>query len=319
MTSLLLEPDAYSPVAIEIYRSLGPVYLGDTPKPDTIRLLVVRLAYQIDGRMLSRFPALEAVVTPTTGLNHIDEAACADAGVAVYSLRSTPEALERVTSTSELTLGLILALVRRIPQAHCDVVDRGSWQRDRFKGRQIAGLKLGLVGLGRIGRQVASYARALGMEVLASDPFWPDTGFDLAAPRSLHALLTESDIVSLHAKYNVGAAHLIGHNEIAVMAPGALLINTARGELLDEAAAVAALETEHLGGLAVDVISNELVMARDLSQSPIIAAARAGLNVIITPHIGGCSQDAMHVTEEIMARYSVKQMRLRKYDEERDC
>lgn len=311
MTCLVLEPKSYSSAALEAYQALGPIHLGETSEPKEVRVLVVRLAHQVDAEMLSRFPSLEAVVTPTTGLNHIDEVACAAAGVVIYSLRDVTEALEQVTSTSELTLGLMLALVRHIPQACRDVLDCNRWERDRFKGRQIAGLKLGLVGLGRIGRQVACYARSLGMEVAACDPCWPDAGFEFVARRTLVALLAESDIVSLHIKYGPSVHGLIGPDEIAAMAPGALLINTSRGEVLNEGAVVAALKAGHLGGLAVDVLADEGVMASDLAQSPIVAAARADLNVIITPHIGGCSQEAMHVTEEIMAHHTVAQMSMK--------
>lgn len=303
MAVLILEADSYSPSALATYRSLGQVHLSEAPEPERVSVLVVRLGHMIDAALLSRFPALKAVVSPTTGLDHIDEDACAARGIEVFSLKSTPEALERITSTSELTLGLILALVRRIPQANTDVVEKGDWQRNRFKGRQVAGLKLGIVGLGRIGRHVAGYARALGMTIVASDPLWPKTGFEYVQRLSLPELLANCDIVSLHVKHTPKTRSLIGADQIGAMKAGALLINTARGEILDENAAAQALRAGRLGGIAVDVLANENAVADALALSPLVAAAQAGLNVIITPHIGGCSQDAMHVTEEVMAQY----------------
>ena len=308
MGVLVLEAGAYSASALATYRSLGPVYLEDAPDPETVTVLVVRLAHKIDALLLSRFPALRVVVSPTTGLDHIDETACADRGIDVFSLRSTPEALERVTSTSELTLGLMLAVVRRIPQANHDVIENGNWQRDRFRGRQVAGLTLGIVGLGRIGRHVAGYARALGMTLVATEPHWPQTGFDDVKRVSLPELLATSDIVSLHVKHTPQTHKLIGAEQIQAMKPGACLVNTARGEVLDEQAAAQALRAGQLGGIAVDVLADENAVVDNLSLSPLVAAAQAGLNVLVTPHIGGCSQDAMHVTEEVMARYCADQM-----------
>ena len=307
MTCLVLEPEAYSRKAIAIYRSIGPVHLGDAPDPASVKFLVVRLAHRIDAELLARFRSLEAVVTPTTGLNHIDTDACEEAGVAVYSLRDLPEALERITSTSELTLGLILALVRRIPQAHADVVDGNRWDRNRFKGRQVAGLTLGLVGLGRIGKHVAGYAEALGMNVLATDPKWPSDGYAFVKRCELEELLADSDIVSLHVRYGPDTHGLIGSDQIARMRPGSLLINTSRGEVLDEEAAASALANGCLRGIAIDVLGGETEFAQGLGSHPLIAAAREGKNVIVTPHIGGCSEDAMHLTEEMIAAYVVEQ------------
>lgn len=308
MAVLILEADSYSASALAIYRSLGPVYLTEAPEPTRVLVLVVRLAHKIDASLLSRFPALRAIVSPTTGLDHIDEEACAERDIKIFSLGSTPEALERVTSTSELTIGLILALVRRIPQANTDVIERGEWQRDRFKGRQVAGLKLGIVGLGRIGRHVAGYARALGMTITASDPLWPEFGFEYIQRVSLPELLETCDIVSLHVKHTPDTKNLIGPDQIEAMKPGALLVNTARGEILDENAATQALKASKLGGIAVDVLARENEVVDNLGLSPLVVAARAGFNVIITPHIGGCSQDAMHVTEKVMAQYCADQM-----------
>ena len=306
MTTLITEHYHYSERAIRKYQRLGPVWLGAVPVgyTDQVRILVVRLGQKLDDEYLASFPSLQFIVTPTTGLNHIDLPACERRGVRIFSLADCRQAIDGVTSTSELTFGLIIALLRKITQANQDVVDNGCWDRDRFRSRQLSGLTLGLVGLGRIGGHVANYARAFGMRVLAYDPYQSFSRFaSLQVERSeLLPLLEEVDIISLHATLREDNNHLIGEKQISCMRTNALVINTARGELLDECAAASALKEGRLGGLAADVLAGEH-SALPWNDSPLVRLARAGGNVIITPHIGGCTTDAMHITEDCLAEH----------------
>jgi D-3-phosphoglycerate dehydrogenase len=311
MSVLILEPDGYSPRALEIHSRLGAVWLRAAPpgQEERVSLLVVRLGQRLVADFLSRYPSLTAIATPTTGLTHIDLSLCRKQGIRVFSLADCRQAIERVTSTSELTIGLIIALLRRIPQAHADVIS-GHWNRDRFRSRQMSRLVLGIVGLGRIGGHVAGYAKALGMRVIACDPYQPPSRFaDMGAEaRDLNALVGEADIISIHANLREDNVRLISRSVLALMRDGALLINTARGALLDEDEAASALRSGRLSGLAVDVLADEHGDT-SWSDSPLIAAARDGLNVIITPHIGGCTSDAMHITEECLADTVVHALR----------
>lgn len=308
MTTLIVEPLNYSERAIREYQKLGPVWLGDAPidQRDQVKLLVVRLGRTLDEEYLADYPALCAIVTPTTGLTHIDLTACKKRGIRIFSLANCRDALDRITSTAELTLGLIIGLMRRIPMAHHSVIDLGNWDRDRYRSRQLSTLTLGIVGLGRIGGYLANYALAMRMRVVAYDPFKEDRHFEEACVerRGLDELLVMSDVVSIHANLTDDNHRLIGAREIALLASHALLINTARGSLLDEHAAVDALINNRLGGIAVDVLADEHT-SEPLLLSPLVRAARAGLNVIVTPHIGGCTSDAMHITEDLMAEFSV--------------
>ncbi|HQO64448.1 MAG TPA: NAD(P)-dependent oxidoreductase [Candidatus Cloacimonadota bacterium] len=304
MTTLILEQSDYSPRALEIYGRLGPLWMGEPPQGMTssVSLLVVRLAHKLDYQFLSKYPKLIAIASPTTGLSHIDCNVCREKGIRVFSLQDCREAIENVTSTSELALGLMIALLRRIPQAHYDVTIHGRWDRDRFRSRQLAGLTLGIIGLGRIGGHVARYARAMGMQVIASDPYQSETRFaDLAVQRrNLVSLLEEADIISLHTSLQEDTYNLLGAQEISLMCSGALLINTARGALLDETAVVSAVRNGKLGGVAVDVLADEQ-SSIPWNESPLVSAAQEGYNIILTPHIGGCTSDAMHITEESLA------------------
>lgn len=313
MAVLLLEPAGYSPRAVTTYGQLGEVWHGEVPpgRETEVAILVIRLAHHVDGKMLDRFPHLRCLATPTTGLTHVDVEACRVRGVEVVSLRDCREAIDGVTSTSELALGLIIALLRHIPASHADVISAGRWDRDRFRSRQLSRLSLGLVGLGRIGGHVAGYARALGMRVAAFDPFQPERRFsslEVVRVNELPSLAARSDILSVHAALRDDNVNLVGREVIAALPAHALLINTARGALIDETAAVAALRAGRLGGIAADVLTEEH-SGRGLDGSPLLTAARDGLNVILTPHIGGCTVDAMHITEECVAERVVERLR----------
>ncbi len=304
-TVLIAEPRDYSERALDHYRQIGVVETGPLqsgPYPN-VTMLVIRLAHRVDGEFLDRFPALEALVSPTTGLNHIDLDEIGRRKIQVFSLQDCREAIEKVHSTSELTLGLIIALVRNICKANQDVVSDGSWDRDRFRGRELSRMTLGIVGLGRIGGHLCEYAKALRMRVLAFDDRQSEDRFSMlgAVRMPLEQLLAESDIVSMNMALNPETENLLDAGRLALMKTGAYLVNTARGELIDEAAAVERLRQGALSGIAADVLSMESDPRADLADSPLHAAAREGYNVILTPHVGGCTLDAMHITEECLA------------------
>jgi D-3-phosphoglycerate dehydrogenase / 2-oxoglutarate reductase len=253
-----------------------------------------RLGHQFDRELLTRAHRLRVIATPTTGLTHIDVAAAAEAGITVLSLRGATELLEDLPATAELTWGLLLAIRRRIALASRHTA-AGGWDRDEFWGSELSGKTLGIIGLGRIGRMVARYGAAFGMRVIACDIGTVVS----AAPIELvdkASLLAQSDVVSLHAHYNQGDAPILGSNEFAALKPGCLLVNTARGELIDEAALLEALRTGRVAGAGLDV----------LAQEPRVNLALVALqrehNVVITPHIGGATTESIAKTELYMAR-----------------
>jgi D-3-phosphoglycerate dehydrogenase len=256
-------------------------------------VLMVRLGRHIDEPLLRAAPNLRFVVTATTGLDHIDLEAAGRRGIRVVSLRDCPGAIKDVSATAEHCLGLILALVRGTVPAAAHVTE-GGWDRDRFFGRQLRGKRLGIIGYGRIGALLAGYADALGMEVVAHDR----DEAKVAAPASslpLEELLRTSEIVSIHITADPGNRHLLDAAAIARMRRGAFVINTARGSLVDETALATAVTSGQLAGVAVDVLAGEEKHAT--AASPLLAAARAGHNVLITPHIGGATFEAIRQAE----------------------
>ena len=217
---------------------------------------------------------LRTIAKHGVGLDTIDLAAARARGIVVSA---TPGAIH--DSVADLTLALLLALARRLVPAH-DSVRAGRWEP--FVGVELRGQVLGIVGLGRIGKEVCLRARAFGMRVVAHDPF-PDLAFAAAhdvAYLPLPDLLAAADVVSLHAAPPDLTGPLLGAAELAAMKPGAFLINTARGRLVDEAALAAALRDRRLAGAGLDVFAHE--PPRD---SPLLDSALD--NVLLAPHIAG--------------------------------
>jgi D-3-phosphoglycerate dehydrogenase len=307
MKVVLAEAREFDAAALSLLRSLGEVVALDG-EPGSLaaslrdaEVLFVRLRHRIDAALLSRAPQLKVIVSPTTGLDHIDLAAAERHGIAVLSLKGETAFLESVTATAELTWALILNLARPVAAAHASVM-AGAWSRDLWKGRELKGKTLGIVGYGRLGRIVADYAQAFRMAVLVHDPKL--RGVPPAVRQTtLEELLEQADIVTLHVPLEPGTIGLIGRAELERMRAGAWLINTSRGEVIDEAALLRSLQSGHLGGAALDVLSDEAKGQADwLARSDLARFAAASDRLIITPHIGGATRESMRDTEAFMAR-----------------
>jgi D-3-phosphoglycerate dehydrogenase len=216
---------------------------------------------------------------------NVDVAAATDRGIPVVN---TPG--KNAAAVAELTIAFALLLIRAVPRASRSLAERGSLAESvfggsEFFGREAASVTLGLVGLGRVGREVAVRARALGFSLLAHDPLLPDAAADGVDMVPLEALLDRSDIVSLHARATPENRHMFSYAEFARMRPGAFFINTARESLVDEPALRAALEHGALGGAGLDVLERPPAGTRH----PLLATP----NVLVTPHIGGATTETL--------------------------
>ncbi|MGD0775193.1 MAG: NAD(P)-dependent oxidoreductase [Candidatus Solibacter sp.] len=265
----------------------------------TAHILWVRLRTRIDADLLRAAPDLRCIVTATTGLNHIDEGAAAARGIRILCLRGETEFLKNVHATAEHTVALMLALIRKLPGAAWRAA-RGGWDRDRFRGIELFGKTVGIVGYGRVGRMVAGLVEAFGSSVVACDPCLRNgPGGNGIGSVPLHQLLRQSDLVSIHANLIPRTAGFFGQRQFHAMKPEAFLINTARGELLDEAALLEALAAGRIAGAALDVLSGE--RSAGMSEHPVVRYAKRHSNLLITPHIGGCTAESMEMTERFLA------------------
>ncbi|GAA2883885.1 D-3-phosphoglycerate dehydrogenase [Aminobacter niigataensis] len=241
--------------------------------------LVIRLVEMVDADMLAASRNLKIVAKHGVGTNDIDVAAAKVLGIPVIMATGA-----NAHSVAEHALGLILALAKDFLRQDSHIRN-GLWDKKLYAGRELRGQKIGLVGFGLIGQILARMAAPIGMQVSAYDPFAPDEAFADGVSRttSLDALLGESDVVSLHCPLTDATRGLIGAREIALMKPTAYLVNTARGEVVDEPALIAALQGGRIAGAGLDSFAEEPPVKSPLWQLP---------NLILTPHVAGVTEDA---------------------------
>jgi D-3-phosphoglycerate dehydrogenase len=223
--------------------------------------LIVRSATQVTGPLLESASKLRVVARAGTGVDNVDLDAASGRGVLVLNAAGANS-----ISVAELTLGLMIALARGIPAADASM-KQGAWDKKRFTGIELRGKLLGVVGFGRIGREVAARARAFGMEVAAHDPFIGARAAESAAVPllPLDDLLARADFVTLHVPSLPETRHLLNAERLAHCRRGVRIVNTARGELIDEAALADAIERGAVAGAAVDVFEQEPPVDRRLA------------------------------------------------------
>ena len=281
---LVTEPDLVQEAVLRQLIALGEV--KSASDGGEVDVLWTGLSKRIDQEVLNACRP-KVVVSPTTGLGHIDEAACQEMGIAVLSLQGEREFLRGVWATAEHTMALMLALVRRLPQAFQDVTG-GGWDRARFIGTELGSKTLGLLGGGRVATQVAALAKAFGMGIILFDGF----------PRLRATVLDQCHLVSVHLPLLPATWGCIDTPVFRSMREGAFFINTSRGEIIRESALLDALASGHLAGAAVDVVLGE---PDQVKQSKLIQYVRAGgTDLLITPHLGGATWESLEKTQLFM-------------------
>jgi D-3-phosphoglycerate dehydrogenase len=263
----------------------------------SVRGLVVRLGFNVDKSVLDALSDLKVVATITTGLNHIDTKECLQRGIEVISLKEEISFLETIKATPELTWSLLLALVRNIDGAFASVKN-GAWDRQRFYGNELSGKTIGIYGLGRVGKIIKQYAEAFGMKVIASD-LKKDVDATYVSP---HELFEQADVLSVHLPLEEQTKAIVNRELLQKMKPTAVLINTARGEIIDESALLEVLESGKISGAAVDVLSDEINFNGDCTSSKLVQYAMKNTNLIITPHIAGSTHESMERTAEFIGK-----------------
>jgi len=249
--------------------------------------LVVRSQVQVDAAVIAAGPRLQVIGRAGVGVDNVDLEAATRAGITVVNAPTG-----NTIAAAEHTLALLYGVARKIGAADASV-RRGEWERTQFTGLELRGRTLGLVGLGKIGQAIAARARAMEMAVLASDPYVTAEqaahhGAELVA---FDDLLARSDVVSVHVPLSRATRGMIGAKEIGRMKPGAILLNVARGGVVDEAAVAAALTAGTLAGAGIDVFEHEPPVGSPLLDAP---------NTLLTPHLGASTAEAqVAVAEEV--------------------
>jgi D-3-phosphoglycerate dehydrogenase / 2-oxoglutarate reductase len=245
-------------------------------------VVVVRSRTKIGADVIEKATKLKLIARPGTGLDNIDTRAANARGIEVIN---SPEAL--VEAVSEHVLALMLSLARWVPPADASTRS-GQWQKERFVGVELKGKTIGIAGMGRIGRRVGEIAKVLGMSVLGYDiiEISKDVLSSIGCTMvDLDTLFSSSDFITLHVPLTAETRHLVDSRRISLMKKGSFIINTSRGEVIDEAALAEALRDGGLAGAALDVFETE----------PPAAGILAAPNLIATPHIAGQTSDAQRM------------------------
>ena len=251
-----------------------------TDNIEEAEIVIIRSKNKINKDFLDKARNLKAIITATHGLDHIDFEEVRRRKIEVY------EVAVSARSVAELTFALIFALSRKIVEAN-NALKKGLWKKNEMVGTEIYGKKLGIVGFGRIGKEVARIGKALGMKILVYDPYITTKSFkehdDLEFVDTLENLLRNSDIITLHIALTPETKGLIGEREFKLMKTSAYLINTSRGKIVDKQALYRALKEEWIAGAALDVFDTEPPQDDQFKDLH---------NLIVTPHIGACTLEA---------------------------
>jgi len=292
--------------ALDTLREVGDVeYIVPADRERVLAGLADTDAYlgstdiKVDRSFLEHAPNLKVVCTCSTGTDHIDIPALEARGVTLFSIKREYELLESFTSVAEMTWGLLIACLRRLP-LQFERAKRGElrwWADTGPVPWQLSGKTLGVLGVGRLGSMVVEFGKAFRMRVLGCDirkrdiPGMTQVDFD--------TLIRESDVLSLHIHLTDETRHYINREVIGRMKRGAILLNTARGDIVEEQALVDALTSGHLSAAGVDVFHDE--WDPDVASHPLFEYARTHHNLVISPHLAGASIESIAGARVFMA------------------
>jgi D-3-phosphoglycerate dehydrogenase len=290
-------PDSSALEAFSAYPEIEAVSVGTLPPADLAAMLseydavIVRSPTRLTEELIAAGKKLRFIGRAGVGVDNVDVEAARRRGIVVLYV---PDA--NTVSTAEHTVGMIVSVARRIAEADASL-RAGRWERNRLDGVELYGKTLGIVGLGRVGREVARRMLAFSMRVIASDPYAAEDaargiGVELV---DLDSLLRRSDVISLHVALTRETAGLISRREVEKMRRGVLVVNCSRGEIVDEAALGEALASGRIGGLGLDVFSQEPPGSHPLFAHP---------RTVFTPHLGSATREARarvgaHIAESV--------------------
>ena len=257
-------------VMLEVF---GPEYLFTNPNKQN---------FLLDGDIL-QCGKLKVINTCSTGLNHIDLDYCKEHNIDVWSLKEDYELINDLPSTSELAFGLMMSLLRNIPKSFHSVRD-GNWNYEPYVGHQIKGKTIGVIGYGRLGKIMCRLFDGWRVDTFVYDPY-TDVDAEKYFEVDLTTLLEYSDVVFLHTHVTDETRGMVDDEFLSQMKQGSYLVNTARGELVEESSIIKSIEQGHLKGYGTDVIKDEF---GDIQNSKLVEfSINPNNNVVITPHIGG--------------------------------
>ena len=271
---------------------------------DAEGVLDASMKVRFDEEIFQHAKKLRIIACATTGADHIERSAAERRNISIRTLKEDKDLLWNLTPAAEHSWCLLMACIRKLPSA-VQHVQSGQWVREQFPGIMLRGKQLGIIGCGRIGNWMARYANAFEMNVVGYDPYvndWPE----IIKKVSLEELVITSDVISLHVHLTDETHGLLSDRLFRSMKPNAVVINTSRGAIIDQAALLRALGEGSIGGAGLDVLDGE----PNIEGHPLIEYAKTHDNLIITPHCGGFSPECVEIvcarsTEKILEHFGV--------------
>ncbi len=295
---LILEKENFNKKAISLLKKKFKVN-GSNININNAECIFIRLKNKIDKKFLQNAKKLKYVISPTTGLNHIDIKELNKRNIKLISLKYEKKFLKEINSTPELTWGLALSLTKKINSSIEDVY-KGHWNRDKFKGYDLKDKTCGIVGYGRVGKVINKYARAFGMKVIVYDPLLKNKNFKNKS--TLNNIFKKSFLIFITASSNNENSSFINEN-LFKLTSKCFFINTARGELINYKHLLKYVNGKNLIGAAVDVLPDEQNRKEFLKFiNNVKKIQNFKENFLITPHIGGATLTSMQKTEYYLSK-----------------
>lgn len=286
------EKKYYSKQAINTYKKIAPISKN---KSDKIKILVVRLNYKIEKNFLKNFKNLKFIITNTTGLDHIDRNYCKNNNIKILSLNDTKKQIKNIHSTADLTLGLLIGLVRNINFSNKYVLNQKKFERYKFISHDLKNLTAGIIGYGRLGKKVSKFTKMLGMRTI---------NYDIKNKNlDIKKILGKSNVIVITAT-SFDGRKILTKSLLKVLKKNTYIVNTSRFFSVDEDEIIKRLKTKSLLGYATDSIDGEY--DKNIYRKNKFIKLSKNYNIIITPHLGGFTHESLNKTEEIMANFFFK-------------
>ncbi len=289
------EKKYYSQKALSTYKKIAAISKN---KDDKVKILVVRLNYKIEKKFLKNFKNLKYVISNTTGLDHIDQKFCKSKNIKILSLNDVKEKIKNIYSTADLTLGLLINLVRKINLSNKYIIKHKKFERYKFISHDLNNLTVGIIGFGRLGRIINRYSKILNMKTINYDI--KDNN------KNIKKFLSKSDIVVITASSYDGRK-ILTKKHLQALKKNSYIINTSRFFSVDENEIIKKLKSGSLLGYATDSLAGEY--DKNLYRKNRLLKLSTKYNIILTPHLGGFTYESLNKTEEIMANFFYKNFR----------
>jgi D-3-phosphoglycerate dehydrogenase len=312
---LITENEFYNPEAINLFETIGTIYYLDNYKAHEITVLVVRLSIKLDQKFLKNLINLKYILSPTTGLNHIDSTYCEKNNIEILSLKGEFNFLEQINATPEFTFSLLVTMTKNIFSAGLDVRNYGVPNLDRlnYVSKEFNELKIGIAGFGRVGKKLYNYCKNFNMEILVFDPYKDDQLFitdNINIIKDIKSFLSSIDVLIICISYSKENEKYFSKEYLRMLKQDAILINTSRGEVLDEFELIELLDKGKIKSAALDVLSIENTNNKEL-QNKIMNYAKSNTNLLLTPHIAGASSYSMNLTEKFIADKFINKLKVK--------